>query len=606
MKLRTNQQAAITAAAEAWAEGMRKVLIVMATGTGKTVCFGHVAKDVIASGKRVMVLAHRDELVRQAAARVGRIAGVVPAIEKADEFSDESGLHGKPQLVVSSIQSQHSGVAGRRRMQRFDPDDFGLIVADEAHHSTADTWMAVIAHYLQNPDCKLLGVTATPDRNDDRNLGLLFESIVYRYELPDAVTDGYLVPLRQRSVVITGLDFAKVRTKRTPDGGRDFVESELEAAMIAEKPVQQVASATIELAYDLPKGALRDLLAVDDEEDRRNRLNEILVTRRHRRALVFCVSVAHARLMADVLNRWLGSNGPLGELADSVDGETESSARRDKFRAFRSGERPFLCNCMIATEGTDLPEAEVIVVARPTKSRSLFAQIVGRGTRPLPELADFLGDMPDNAARRGAIAASAKPFCEVLDFTDNSRRHDLVTTVDLIAPLDADPELIELAKEIAEERELTPDEALVEAECQVEEERAANQLLAEAAEDELEKTEELHAPWRRALVGAADYRVSDGNGYGGHTGGNVTGVARGGATDKQVDLLVKLGVQRDTASGYGKRQASAVIENLKQKRCTTGQAAYLRRLGFKETEINSMNFDAASEAIEAAKSEEAA
>jgi len=604
-RLRPYQQDAIGRAVEAWAGGAIRILIEMATGTGKTVLFGHLARQTIEAGKRVLILAHRDELVRQAADKVGQITGIQPAIEKGEERADEESFGGKSPLVVSSIQTQYSGTPERRRMHRFDPAEFGLVVADECHHSTADSWVAVLNYYLGNPECRLLGVTATPDRNDDRNLGSLYQQIAYRYQLHDAIADGYLVPVRQRSVVVTGIDFSQVKTRRTADGGRDFVESELDAVMAAEGPVQQVASATIELTYGLPKGALKPLIELEDDEERRRRLCDALAGRAHRRTLVFCVSVNHARLMANILNRWLGVTGEFGGdggLADSVDGQMDLEVRREKLRAFADGTRPFLCNCMIATEGFDEPRVGVVVVARPTKSRSLLAQMVGRGTRPLPAVAAVLGDLPDAESRRAAISGSDKPHVDVIDFTDNTRRHELVTAFELVAP-DADAEVLELAQEIAEETGADVGAALASAEAAVESEREANRAVAEAEAERIAAHEELSLPaWRRALVGAATYEVDDEE----RTGGNVVGVQRGGATDKQIAFLEKLGVNRTTASGYSKRQASAVIEDLKAKRCTKGQAAMLRRLRFSEASIQSMNFETASEAINGAVAQGAA
>ena len=604
MELRPYQQEAYDNTLAAWAVGKRRVLAVAATGTGKTVLFGHLAKHVVGQGQRVMVLAHRDELVRQAAAKVARVTGITPEIEKAGERASEDSMHGRCPVVVSSIQTQYSGDAMWRRMQRFNPAEFGLLVTDEAHHAPAATWRAVIEHYLGNPACRLFGCTATPDRSDETNLGTVFEHVACDYQLHHAVRDGYLVPIRQRSVVIEGIDFSKVATRRTPDGGRDFVESELEAVMSAERPVHQVVSAAIELSYGLERGALRPLLELDDDGARRDRLRGMLAGRRHRRALVFCVGVAHATLTADVLNRWLGASGELGDLADSVDGKTPPELRKQKIKAFGSGERPFLTNCMIATEGFDEPRVEVVVVARPTKSRSLFAQILGRGTRPWPDIADALGGLPGAAARAAAIAASEKPRVDVLDFTDNSRRHDLVTAVKLIAP-GADALVIERAEEIAAEGDVDAGEAVAQAEEEVELTREANRLVAERAAEEMDAAEDAAAvsrmpEWRRSLVGAADYEVSEAN-----TGGNVSAGREGGATDAQIGLLVKLGCRRETAMGYGKRQASAVIESLKAKRCTTGQAGYLRRLGYSAAEVEGMNFDQASAAIERAKGDAA-
>lgn len=566
MKLRGYQLDSLDAIVAAWADGL-KPLIEMATGTGKTIVFGHACAEALERSLRVMVVAHRGELIEQAATKIKAITGVEPAIEKADSWADEQALMGKAQIIVASVQSLNSRDGSAKRMNRFDPSEFGLLVFDEAHHSTADTWLAVATHFLANKNCKLLGVTATPDRNDDRNLGLLYDRVAYRYHLHDAIRDGYLVPLKQRSVVIQGIDFAKVKTKKAPDGSRDFVESELEAVMVAEKPIQQVASATIELAYGLARGTLRALLDERDDEARRVELLRILGDRQHRRTLVFCVSVVHAHLMADILNRWLAAGEASRDLAVAVDGGTDPDDRRTRLDAFRDGSKPFLCNCMIATEGFDVPSVEIVVIARPTKSRSLLAQMVGRGTRPLTSIADALSDdSTTSEQRRAMIASSAKPFVEILDFTDNTRDHDLVTSVELIAPSDLDEAVIDRAKEIAAERDIDADEAIEIASEDVEADRAAAIAIAQDAaatlDDADDRAMEIQmAPWRRKLVGAASYEVHDGA-----TGGTLGVVARGGATEKQIGFLVRLGVRRETAMGYSLKQASAVISDQLAKR----------------------------------------
>lgn len=559
MKLRSYQVDALQEIGRAWADKL-KPLIEMATGTGKTVVFGHACLNALARDLRVMIVAHRSELIEQAAHKVFLITGIEPAIEKAEAWANEASLMGKARIIVASVQTLNSGDENRKRMNRFKPEEFGLLVFDEAHHSTADTWLAVAQHFLTNPECNLLGVTATPDRNDDRNLGLLYDRIVYRYGIRDAIADGNLVPLKPRSVILGGISFSEVRTKKTPDGGRDFVESELSAVMALEEPVHQVASATLELVYSLPRGALRGLVSLTDDAERAAKLREILAGKRHRRALIFCVSVLHATLMADVLNRWLGDAG--GMLAQSVDGETPPDQRRERIAAFRNGSCPFLCNCMIATEGFDVPAVEVIVVARPTQSRSLYCQMIGRGTRPLTEIADALSEKSLTAEqRRQMIASSAKPYAEILDFTDNSQQHSLVSAVDLIAPPDVDLFVLQRAKEIAAEKEIDANEALSLAEDDVEATRMAIQYECEQAQAELDAEDERKmAPWRRMLVGAADYEVEDGNG-----GGTAVAAPKGGASDKQIEFLVKLGVRRETAMGYGRKQASAVISNLLDK-----------------------------------------
>jgi superfamily II DNA or RNA helicase len=561
VKLRRYQIDAIQAIAKSWADGC-KPLIEMATGTGKTIVFAHACLNALARNLRVMIVAHRSELIEQAAHKIHLITGIEPAIEKADAWAMEESLMGKARIIVASVQTLNSGDENRKRMHRFNPNEFGLLVFDEAHHSTADTWLLVARHFLSNAECRLLGVTATPDRNDDRNLGLLYDEIAYRYGIREAIDDGNLVPLRPRSVILSGINFSEVRTKKTADGGRDFVESELSAVMALEEPVHQVASATLELVYGLPRGALRELVTVGGDVERSWKLREMLVGKRHRRTLVFCVSVLHATLMADVLNRWLGDTGR--SLAQSVDGETAPDERRNRIAAFRDGSCPFLCNCMIASEGFDVPSVEVIVVARPTQSRALYCQFIGRGTRPLTEIADALSEKTlTSADRRAMIAQSAKPFAEILDFTDNSQQHSLVSSIDLIAPPDADPLLVERAKEIAADQDVDASEALVLAAEDVEATRIATQYEREQAQAELDAEDErAMAPWRRMLVGAATYEVQEG------TAGGGTHVAapQGGASEKQIAFLVRLGVRRETAMGYGRSQASAVIESILEKR----------------------------------------
>jgi hypothetical protein len=246
---------------------------------------------------------------------------------------------------------------------------------------------------------------------------------------------------------------------------------------------------------------------------------------------------------------------------------------------------------MIATEGFDEPRAAVVVIARPTKSRSLLAQLVGRGTRPLPVVADVLGDLPDAEARRAAIAGSAKPFADVIDFTDNSRCHDLASPFELIAP-DAGAEVLARARGIAAVRDVEIGEALAEAHEAVEAARIARRAAEQAEAEAVRQRRAAMPAWRRGLVGAADYSIEAAG-----VGGNVVGVRRGGATEPQINFLGKFGVRRDTAAAFSKGQAGAIISKLRSTRCTDGQAWKLRQLGFSEPAIQGMNFDRASAAI---------
>lgn len=591
MKLREYQGKAKTAIMGEF-EVKQTTLAVLPTGSGKTIIAAHVASDFTDKG-RVMVLAHRDELIQQAVAKFSAVTGIIPAIEKGEEWSDEDSMHGKPPIVISSFQTQNSGSDQSRRMHRFDPKEFAFLWIDEAHHSTAESFRRVIDYYRQgNPDLKILGVTATADRADGEALGQVYESCAFDYELPDIIHDGYLVPIRQRSVIIEGLDFSKVHSM-----AGDLNAAELEAAMMFEKPLHGVVHATIEVACGFDQGFLATL---KDDENRADRIAACLAGKRRRRTLIFTVTIAHAQRMAEIINRWIPDS------AAWVDGEMPIEDRKRTLKAFSRGEFQFLTSCMICTEGYDEPGIEVVVMARPTKSRALFVQMTGRGTRPLDSLAAHLGDLPDAGARRNAIINSAKPYVEVLDFVGNSGRHKLITAIDILG-CSYESDVVERAKELAQEKAVEVEEALTEAAKEIEEEREAVCMAAEAENEELEAEAELR--WqaevaRRArLVGTTIYQVSD--------AGNDpylirpervnAPINRGGATDKQIDFLVKLGVQRKTAEGYSKKQAGAVIESMKQKQCTRGQASFLRHIGYSESDISEMNFYEASAAIEESK-----
>jgi superfamily II DNA or RNA helicase len=337
MQLRCYQSAAVDAVIGRFDAGDQRTLVVLPTGGGKTIVAGHVARRLLAGGGRVMVVAHRDELVRQAADKFAAVTGIMPAIEKADDRSLEEGIHGPPRIVVSSVQTQVSGRAGSERMRRFHPGDFALLWVDEAHHAPAETWRRVIDYYGQNLGCKVLGVTATADRADGEELGQVFQSVAYRYELPDIIEDGYLVPIRQSRVRIDGLDFSRCRTT-----AGDLNQGDLEAAMLAEKPFHGVAHATIETACGLPRDSMT---GIRDDEDRTARLEELIGARgRRRKTLVFTVGIAQAERMAEVFNRWIPQS------AASIDGTMTMELRRKTLRWFKDGKIQFLVNCMVCLD----------------------------------------------------------------------------------------------------------------------------------------------------------------------------------------------------------------------------------------------------------------
>ena len=379
--LRDYQRAAVAAALREWEE-KQTTLVVLPTGCGKTLVAAEIARHF--HPRRVLFLGHREELIYQGARSIFEHTGLDTQIEMADMWAD-STLFGAGQVIVSTIQTQ---VAGKScRMTRFDPNEFGLVIVDEAHHVTAGSYRRVLDHYKKNPELKILCLTATPDRADEEALGQVIDSVAFDYEILDAIADGYLVPVEQQMVTIQGLDFSHVRTTAGDLNGAD-----LAAVMEAEKNLHGVASATLDIIGE-------------------------------RKAIVFAVTVKQAETYAEIFNRHRPGR------AGWVCGKTPKPERQETFRKFAGSETQILVNVGITTEGYDNLAVEVIVQARPTKSRCLYSQMVGRGTRTLPGTIDGLQTAEE---RRAAIDASAKPSCLVIDFAGNSGKHKLVTTADIL------------------------------------------------------------------------------------------------------------------------------------------------------------------------------
>ena len=262
MILRPYQTDAVSKVHEAWKDH-RSALIVLPTGTGKTIVFSHIAGTVRG---RVMVIAHREELIAQAAQKIQVITGDEADVEMGEFWASE-GVFSRSRVVVSSVQTQNAGMGGDGRMSRFDPSQFDLLIIDEAHHATAPTYRRLIDHYRQNPNLKVLGVTATPDRADEEALGQVFESVAFDYEIVDAIADGWLVPVRQRAVYVEGLDYSSVRTTAGDLNGADLAR-----ILEYEEALHGIAHPTMELVGT-------------------------------RKSLVFAASVAHAERLAEIFNR---------------------------------------------------------------------------------------------------------------------------------------------------------------------------------------------------------------------------------------------------------------------------------------------------------------
>ena len=386
MTMRPYQNAAVEGAFKAWEENA-STLIVLPTGLGKTVVFSEIVRRM--QPVRSIVIAHREELIFQAAEKIERVTGVAGGIEMGENHA--TGFFGEPPpYVVSTVQTQCSGGDGGGRMTKFLPEDFGLVVIDEAHHATSATYKRVIKYYRQNPNCKILGVTATPDRADEEALGQVFDSVAYEYQILQAIRSGWLVPIQQQMVTVGSMDFSNIKT---PAG--DLNHGELAEVMEEERNLQAVAQPSVEICGD-------------------------------KRAIVFAATVKQAERLAEIINRYKP------DTASWICGKTDKDDRRRILKDFKDGRLQFVVNVGVLTEGFDDSGVEVIVMARPTKSRALYAQMAGRGTRPHDTVAGLLGGCATDAERCAMIANSVKPSCLIVDFCGNAGRHKLVSSADIL------------------------------------------------------------------------------------------------------------------------------------------------------------------------------
>lgn len=504
--LRPYQAQAVDAVcAELGRADQRSTLLVMATGTGKTRCFSEVIRRW--PGK-ALVLAHRDELVRQAARAVGRVTGRSVGIEKADERAFPAH-----DVVVASVQTLYQ----ESRLTRWGGNHFGLVVADEAHHYVAPSFRRVLDHFS---GAKVLGVTATPDRADRLAMGQVFDSVSFVYEIENAITDGYLCPIRCTSVLVEDMQLADVATV-----AGDLNQGDLDQVMAREKVLHGVAKPAIELAGN-------------------------------RRTLVFTTSVNTAHALAEVFCRYRPDS------AQAVDGGMEMEDRRRVLSDHQAGRFQFLINVGIATEGYDDPAISCIVMGRPTKSRSLYTQMAGRGTRICPGKEDLL----------------------ILDLVGNSGRHKLVSALDILAGRFSDDAVARARKKVEREPGLDAREALEESEAELKREAEEAERRAKARAKVAYRTQDVD-PFR--VLGLAD-PVRD---WCGQFGGKP-------ASEKQLACLTrwKVPVPENCTAQQATRLIGKIIDRMDRGLCTFGQAKVLQRQGY---DVSTMTRDQASRIMDA-------
>lgn len=503
--LRPYQQAARDSIHAQWEQGRLRTLLVLPTGTGKTIVFASVAADQVRAGDRVLILAHRGELLEQAADKLQRSTGLVSAVEKAESTCLNSWFR----VVVGSVQTLQRSA----RLERFPRDYFGTIIIDEAHHAITDGYRRILDYF---EGAKVLGVTATPDRGDMRNLGEVFDSLAYEYKLTDAIKEGYLCKIIAQTIPLQ-LDISEVGFT-----SGDYSLGQLGTAL--DPYLEQIAA-------------------------------EMVQRCRGRKTVVFLPLIKTSQKFRDLLNA-------KGFQAAEVNGQ--SADRKEVLADFDAGKYNVLCNSMLLTEGWDCPSVDCVVVLRPTKVRSLYSQMVGRGTRLAEGKTDLL----------------------LLDFLWMTDKHELCRPADLVC------------EDRAVARQMTENLAETGAPEDIEE------AAAQACEDVVAQREEALAKQlaeqrrkKAKLVDPLQYEMSiqaeDLSGY-------VPAFSweAGPPTEQQTSALEKLGILPDAVESAGK--ASLLLDRLHKRRdeglTTPKQIRCLEKYGFQH--VGTWSFEQAKHMID--------
>ena len=506
MELRPYQQEAKDSIFAEWDKGVLKTLLVLPTGCGKTIVFAKVTEECVRQGNRVLILAHRGELLDQAADKIDKATGLKSAVEKAES----SCLGSWFRVVVGSVKN----MMREKRLGQFPADYFQTIIIDEAHHCISDSYQRVLQHF---PEAKVLGVTATPDRGDMRNLGEFFESLAYEYTLPKAIKSGYLSPIKALTLPLK-MDLTGVGVQ-----AGDFKSGDLATAL--DPYLYQIAD-------EMTKYCL------------------------NRKTVVFLPLVKTSQKFRDILNS-------KGFQAAEVNGDSQD--RAEILVDFDNGKYNVLCNSMLLTEGWDCPSVDCIVVLRPTKVRSLYSQMVGRGTRLSP----------------------GKEHLLLLDFLWHTERHELCHPADLICT----------DKEVSQKMTANLEDA---AGCAVDleeaEQQAASDVVAQREEALAKRLAEMRSR-KKKLVDPLQFEMSiqaeDLSGY-----VPAFGWEMAPPSDKQKATLEKLGIMPDEIENAGK--AAKLLDRLDKRRAegltTPKQIRFLEGRGFQH--VGTWKFEDAKRLID--------
>lgn len=506
MDLRPYQQEALESIFEQWDRGVKKTLLVLPTGCGKTIVFAKVTEDCVRQGDRVLILAHRGELLEQAADKIHKSTGLGCAVEKAEESCQGSWFR----IVVGSVQT----LMREKRLGKFPADYFDTIIIDEAHHCISDSYRRVLQHF---PDAKVLGVTATPDRGDMRDLGQVFESLAYEYTLPKAIKEGYLSPIKALTLPLK-IDMSGVGVQ-----AGDFKMGDIGTAL--DPYLHSIAEEMQKYCMD-------------------------------KKTVVFLPLVKTSQKFRDILNE-------NGFHATEVNGESRD--REEILADFENGRYNVLCNSMLLTEGWDCPSVDCIVVLRPTKVRSLYCQMVGRGTRLHP----------------------GKDHLLLLDFLWHTERHELCHPASLICDNE------EVAQKMTENLE---EAAGCPIDIEEAEEKAASDVVAQREEALAKQLAEMKRR-KKKLVDPLQFEMSiQAEDLSGYT--PAFGWECAPPSDKQKKTLEKLGIMPDEIDNAGK--ATKLLERLDKRRTegltTPKQIRFLESRGFQH--VGTWQFETARKLID--------
>lgn len=504
IELRPYQIQAMEAVENEWKMGHQHTLLVLPTAAGKTIIFSKIVEKEVNNGEKALILAHRGELLEQASEKLYQTTGLLSSLEKAESTS----IGKKEKVTVASVQT----MCKESRLTKFKKDEFGLIVVDEAHHCMSDTYQRILKYF---DSAKVLGVTATPDRSDQKNLGLFFDSKAYEYSLHQAVKDGYLCPVKAMMIPLE-LD---IRNVSISNG--DYSAGEIGSSL---EPY-------------LNKIAL-----------------EMLNYCKGRKTVVFLPLVKTSQRFCELLNVH-------GLNAIEVNGNSKN--REQILKDFENGEYDVLCNSMLLTEGWDCPSVDTIVVLRPTKIRSLYQQMVGRGMRLAPNKKELL----------------------LLDFLWMTEKHELCRPSALISKNeDIASRINKMMMNNGSGIDLLEAEENAEKDIVKERENSLARKLEEMRKRKRKLVDPLQYAMSIAAEDLADYEPT-------------FAWECGPVTDSQKARLEKLGINPDEIENCGKASLliTKLINRIDAGLSTPKQIRVLEKYGFYH--VGEWSFDAASKMI---------